>query len=382
MINPSSNFWTDLFREFEEDRKNWYGKENWDTQRFGKYQPNPFLYLLYIINSHLPRKFVIIPGGYIDMLTATNPMSGFSILQEISNTYDIYKDEFSKSLLIKLIVFRILGPHKIKLPLAGNMAELNKKIIVANSMICDDDVIKLDFSNWRLNRFKLSPIGFNIVCYSTPGGIINNFILKQYEYSKNNLIITPNEGDYIIDAGGCWGDTALFFSEMVGGSGKVFSFEFLPENIEIFRKNISLNEKLGDRITIIPYALSDKSGDTITYHYNGPGTSIKSRKTQKKLHKNQTVTTITIDDFVKENELDRVDFIKMDIEGSELNALKGAVKTIQEFRPKLAISVYHNFQDLSEIPNFIRQLNLNYLFFLDHFTVHLDETVLFAVPRE
>lgn len=382
MLNPSSNFWTDLFREFEENRKNWYGKENWDAQMFGKYQPNPFLYFLYLINSHIPRKFVIIPGGYIDMLTATNPTSGFSILQEISNTYDIYTDKFSKSLLIKLIVFRILGPHKIKLPLAENMDNRNKKIMVANSMICADDVIKIDFSNWRLNRFKLSPIGFKLECYSTPRGILNNFILKQYEYRKNNVIIVPNDGDCIIDAGGCWGDTALFFSEMVGESGKVFSFEFLPENIEIFRKNISLNKKLGNRITIVPYALSDKSGDIITYSYNGPGTSIKFRKTQKKLPKNQTVKTITIDDFVKENELIRVDFIKMDIEGSELNALKGAVKTMQEFRPKLAISVYHNFQDLSEIPNFIRQLNLNYLFFLDHFTLHLDETILFAVPGE
>ena len=90
--------------------------------------------------------------------------------------------------------------------------------------------------------------------------------------------------------------------------------------------------------------------------------------------------TISIDDFVIERKLSRVDFIKMDIEGAELCALKGAERTIRAFKPKLAISLYHRDTDFTEIPDHLNKLGLGYKFFLDHFTVHGEETILFAAP--
>lgn len=78
-----------------------------------------------------------------------------------------------------------------------------------------------------------------------------------------------------------------------------------------------------------------------------------------------------------------VDFIKMDIEGSELSALKGAKATILKHQPILAICVYHNLKDFYEIPKFISELKIGYQFYLQHSTVHGDETVLFAyVPNK
>jgi hypothetical protein len=68
----------------------------------------------------------------------------------------------------------------------------------------------------------------------------------------------------------------------------------------------------------------------------------------------------------------------MDIEGAELEALKGAKKTLLLFKPKLAISVYHNLHDLWTIPQWIESLDLGYQFYLRHFTIHSEETVLFA----
>ena len=68
----------------------------------------------------------------------------------------------------------------------------------------------------------------------------------------------------------------------------------------------------------------------------------------------------------------------MDIEGSELNALRGAEKTIKKFRPKLAISLYHRQDDFITIPEYLNNLNVGYNFYLDHFTIHHEETVLFA----
>jgi hypothetical protein len=81
-------------------------------------------------------------------------------------------------------------------------------------------------------------------------------------------------------------------------------------------------------------------------------------------------------------QLDRIDFIKMDIEGGELPALKGAERVLRSFKPKLAISVYHNLRDFWEIPQWLNDLKLGYEFYLRHFTIHHEETVLFATTDE
>jgi len=98
-------------------------------------------------------------------------------------------------------------------------------------------------------------------------------------------------------------------------------------------------------------------------------------------HDSLQVTTISIDDFVSERKLPRVDFIKMDIEGAELSALKGAEKTICANKPRLAIAVYHRQDDFIDISTYLNDLDVGYEFFLDHFTIYGEETILFAAPN-
>jgi hypothetical protein len=70
----------------------------------------------------------------------------------------------------------------------------------------------------------------------------------------------------------------------------------------------------------------------------------------------------------------------MDIEGSEIEALKGAADTIRTKKPRLAISVYHKPEDIIEIPAFLKELTPDYKFYLRHdCLVNLTETILYAV---
>jgi hypothetical protein len=82
-------------------------------------------------------------------------------------------------------------------------------------------------------------------------------------------------------------------------------------------------------------------------------------------------------DHVCEGE--KVTFIKMDIEGAELEALKGARNTICRHRPKLAICVYHRQEDLVTIPQYILSLHEDYRLYLRHYGDFCTETVLYAV---
>lgn len=70
----------------------------------------------------------------------------------------------------------------------------------------------------------------------------------------------------------------------------------------------------------------------------------------------------------------------MDIEGSEIYALKGAEKTIKKFRPKLAIALYHNFNHYYDIPFLLSKMINNYEFYFDHFKMGRGESILFCKP--
>ena len=91
---------------------------------------------------------------------------------------------------------------------------------------------------------------------------------------------------------------------------------------------------------------------------------------------------LPIDEMANREKLKRVDLIKMDIEGAELQALIGAEKTIKKYKPVLVISLYHKLEHIWQIPEFINNLDLNYRFYIDHFTISLTETMLFAVCDE
>lgn len=89
--------------------------------------------------------------------------------------------------------------------------------------------------------------------------------------------------------------------------------------------------------------------------------------------------TRAIDDTPGALGLERIDFIKLDIEGAELRALQGAEQVLRRDRPRLAIAIYHLFNDCTDIPAFLDGLGVGCRFSLGHFTVHHCETVLFAL---
>ena len=89
------------------------------------------------------------------------------------------------------------------------------------------------------------------------------------------------------------------------------------------------------------------------------------------------IETRTIDSSVDSRE--RITFIKMDVEGAELQSLMGAQNTIQRYRPKLAICIYHKREDMTQIPLYIKSLIPDYKLYVRHYSNNVNETVLYAV---
>jgi FkbM family methyltransferase len=372
-----SKFLTVLMRDLVSSLPNWYGASNWDEERFGPHRESfkDWIFAqLSRLNKFLPGNILIINRKDIKHLVHSLSKKE-EYFHGLSLLYELLQDEYSKSTLARVIAYRILGYRKIRLRLAEERDRKAEKNF-AVSLIKANDVIRTNSKRWELQHYDFGKVGYPVECFLASPMI---FTLRPYEYSKRTPAIVASPGDCVIDGGGCWGDTALYFAHLVGEKGRVYSFEFSPDNLDVFERNLSLNPQLSDRIQVTASALWDTTGVELDYIANGPSTNPNKQLTGEH-QEGQRVSTITIDDFVKEKSIKRVDFIKMDIEGSELNALKGAEKTLRTYKPKLAICLYHSLDDFVQIPEYLSSLDLPYEFYLDHFTIHAEETILFAIP--
>lgn len=92
---------------------------------------------------------------------------------------------------------------------------------------------------------------------------------------------------------------------------------------------------------------------------------------------NTEIEVVRLDDFIPSDE--KITFIKMDIEGAEIDALNGCKNILQKYKPKLAICIYHKPDDLWEIPLLIKRLVPDYKIYVRHYSNYLWETVCYAV---
>lgn len=341
-----------------------YHRDNYDERRFGKL---PFKTRWRTFwRSINKKKFPLKDYKKVNRLQP--------YLEGMGYLYSRLEDEASKELLVKLIAFRMIGKERIKLPLNnGAYWEKRKKID-------DFECTGTEFSFGPLNRklvfYDFQQLGKNLKLITSPDFILLYEYLKHYGYNDNGITCRVEEGDYVLDCGGCWGDTAICFANDAGANGMVYSFEFIRDNLDIFQKNLSMNPEISDRVKIIEKALWNVSDEKLFFSENGSGSKVIVEQLSEKLE----IRTISIDDFVANERIMKIDFVKMDIEGAELKALEGAKNTLIKFRPKLAISLYHKPEDFGNIPAFIDSLGINYKFFLGHYTIHTEETVLYGIP--
>jgi FkbM family methyltransferase len=287
---------------------------------------------------------------------------------ELASSYSALADPQSKDLFLSLLRHRVLGPARAPLPQPVPGYWLLRRSGVAR---CRRRAGAAYEGHWRLDDFEHSGQNGPLQVRMHGYGFATTFLVEHYALRHADIVIEAAPGDVVLDGGACWGDTALYFADRVGKVGQVYCFEVDPDNLRILDRNLAMNPALRQHIDVSPLALWDKSGQTLGYVQQGPGT-----RTSEPVTGEETVTTIAIDDFVASRGLSRVDLIKMDIEGAELRALRGADQTLRRFRPKLAISAYHKPEDLYELPQYL--VEHGYEIYLHHYTTHHEETVLFA----
>lgn len=181
-------------------------------------------------------------------------------------------------------------------------------------------------------------------------------------------VFGPQKDEVYIDAGTFDGTTVSWFEEWTENSyKKIYALEPLPDMFEYIKG--LFNGK--NNVELCNCAAWDKE-EVLFFTDNSSGSSVKEDGSLQ-------VHGMAIDDIVKD---EKVTYIKMDIEGSELKALEGAKKTIQKNKPRLAICIYHKPLDVIELPEYLLKLVPEYKFYIRHYCTNHWETVLYAVTSE
>jgi FkbM family methyltransferase len=208
--------------------------------------------------------------------------------------------------------------------------------------------------SYLLRDFTSQGYDFQLLGYDWFLGVHD---IQYNQYEHGDVTLAPD--DVIIDAGAFIGDTAVFFHHKLDGRCQIHSFELLDENLALMMHNLQRNGVGEEQIVLNKLALTDETGGELVI---ARGQSQGSTSIFGAGANGDRVETITMDDYVVRMGLARVDYIKMDIEGAEVMALTGARETIRHFEPKLAICLYHKWDDVFTIPQVILSTGVDYQF--------------------
>jgi len=260
-------------------------------------------------------------------------------------SYDALQDDESKRIFACLFLCRCAGVNDM----AGACAEM--LLTVLKDRLAEKGKDLSNYDNYDQNFF----LGKSY------------FSLPQVK----SLSDMCGSKEVFIDCGAYDGRTIKDFVEFCGDKyNKIYSFEPIPRLYEKTMQNI---KKAGiQRVELIQKGVWSRKA-VLNFADIGMGSLIHARGAIP-------VEVVAIDEVVPKDE--EVTFIKMDVEGAEFEALKGAENTIRRCKPKLAICIYHEPSDVIEIPALIMSFFSGYkLYIRQHNARMLTEIVLYALPQ-
>jgi len=256
--------------------------------------------------------------------------------------------------------YKVLSPNELK-------EEHEDSVVVIattkNSYIADilEKLLELGFDKDRI-------IDFHGLLRSNG---INQFSFHETQYFDPDLVLPLlSENEVFIDAGcyDCY--TSIQFARYCKNKyEKIIAFEPNPKQYSICVDNGAAMENF----SIYPFGLWHENA-RLNFANNDVAASAHFSGTSG--GDTVIVEAVRLDDMLNG---EKATFIKMDVEGAELNALKGAEQTIKNYHPKLAISLYHKPEDVWEVPAYILSLDRSYKLYLRHYSFYKSETVLYAV---
>ena len=272
--------------------------------------------------------------------------------------YDMLKDNISKKFFKKATIYRYMLAFY---PEAFGNIKNSMHLVFKYSIV---NIFYWIFKRilFIIQRFKY-PLEIEV--------FITFYIFGLKQYNIKNIFEVKNDA-VVFDIGAFKGDTAYFFSKKCSNKARIYAFEpddYTFQILEKIKDKYKLNNVIASNIL---FSNSETEINFLSMDLNRPAVKMKST---------------TIDKFVEENNIEKIDYIKMDVEGAERNILEDSIKTIKKFKPSLAIAIYHGgklfMEDFYNIPIFIKNvINEDYEYYIRTFHPAGLETILFCKPKD
>ncbi|MCL4365000.1 MAG: FkbM family methyltransferase [Candidatus Marsarchaeota archaeon] len=225
--------------------------------------------------------------------------------------------------------------------------ELDYDLVLQNATLSDEELLRqiqaiMDERKWEQDHVEIRFRGQELKFSSWSGSNLTAYDMEykpwRTAFRKENVDYLRHydlkQGDVVIDAGGYKGTFAVYAAKAVGESGRVIVFEPDSENYKMLQKNIELNGLIN--VTLIHKALWGETDRLLFNDKHTAGSSFFGGS-----FNTREIDAVSLDEELKKLAVTRVDFIKMDIEGSEIQALNGAKRTLTENDANMAIASYH-----------------------------------------
>ncbi len=238
--------------------------------------------------------------------------------------------------------------------------QINRNEIEQTYSLLSDDLSKYIFKS----LFEVYLDG-NIGNLSRTKGDMQYFPISGSSDEIKGFVLSTQES--FVDCGAYDGDTIRKFKAITQNRyKKIWAFE--PDVDNYSKLTTYIEEQRDARVQLVQGGVY--SEDAVMYFDGKRGTSSSLKKTGA-----ESVKVYQLDNIINKP----VSFIKMDIEGSETGALLGARRIIAEYKPKLAICIYHQIEDFWRVPLLIKSLNPDYRLYIRNYEDRIDETVCYAV---
>jgi len=190
--------------------------------------------------------------------------------------------------------------------------------------------------------------------------LIDHKILFTGTYERYTNEVLENhirEGFWVVEAGANSGTETLLLSRLTGAAGKVFAFEPVAHVVDKLKKNIELNSITNVQVEMNALGEQEKEISFFIYPQDHPNQGMGSKVLERRGLQKITVNQTTLDRMLEQGKLSRLDFLKLDVQGAELDILHGGKMTIARFHPAIFVEAADSLSNLNSIFDFLKELN-------------------------
>ncbi len=273
------------------------------------------------------------------------------------------------------------------------VAELGRGQLENGRLVTDPEYYGCTFADlWRANGEAVEQVlrgladersrrQYGRILRAPPEEQWEHFIAHVFQRQQYDEHIRIRPGDVILNGGIATGNEVALFLAYLDGVGRIHNIDPLGHrHLSPMVAPVVAHHR--EQIAVHEVALSDSEQRIRLPVGNAQQAIGKHRGAELAGFQTFEFDACRLDTLVAREQLNRIDLIKLDLEGAEEYVLDGMLDTVRRFRPQIALSIYHRPRHLFELPLRLMKAVANYSFFIEHYSFERWEVVLYAIPDE